>query len=296
MAKISKLDPLLFEKVWGGQKLKQYKNDNALSNLGESWEVSTLSEGSSLIEGQKLSSLCELSYVVKFIDTTKDLSIQVHPNDEYARVHENKSGKTECWFILSAEKDCGIYLGLKDKVTKKEFKNALTNGVNIDQYLNFYKVKPGDFFVVPAGTIHAIGKGVSLCEVQQSSGITYRVWDWNRMGLDGKPRELHIKKALDCIEFSSIFFQNEVKSKFKNLSSINGMQRIYEHKDFSVDYFSYDKETNLEVEIPEKSSIVLFDGHVISNISLTQFDTGFCLDKGLYSLTFSSIARGLIVS
>ena len=197
---ILKLTPYLQEKVWGGHRLKP----DYSTPIGESWEISIHPEGNSTYRDKKLSELVnnkELPYLVKIIDTTDNLSVQVHPGDEYAAKYENSKGKTECWAILDAGENQGIYLGLKVGVTKESFKKALTKGENMSDLLEFYPVKRGDFFYVPAGTPHAIGKDVLLAEVQQSSGITYRVWDWNRVGLDGKPRDLHIDKALDVISF-----------------------------------------------------------------------------------------------
>ncbi|MFG1500909.1 type I phosphomannose isomerase catalytic subunit [Halobacteriovorax sp. XZX-3] len=205
---ILKQIPHLVTTVWGGEKLKKYKDPEGIFEgpLGETWEVSTLENGLSLCEnGQSLEEVLEgkvLTYLIKFIDTSQNLSIQVHPDNEYAHIHEDALGKDECWYILDAEEDAGIYLGLKEGVTKERLQEAIESGENVNDLLNFINVQKGDFFNIPAGSIHAIGEGVTLVEVQQNSGVTYRVWDWNRMGLDGKPRELHVKKAMDVINFN----------------------------------------------------------------------------------------------
>ena len=296
MALLEKLEPLLLEKIWGGQKLKAYKNSLDFKNIGESWEVSTLKEGNSLINGEKLGSICSLNYVVKLIDTSENLSIQVHPKDDYAKINENSKGKTECWLILAAEEGAGIYLGLKEKVTKKEFKNALENGLRIDQYLNFFEVKVGDFFLVPAGTVHAIGKGITLCEVQQSSGITYRLWDWNRLGPDGKARELHIEKALDCMDFSYHNFKENLKNGRKNLYEKAGINRVLEHPDFKLDFFSFSRDELFNLKLSEKSSLILFNGNFQSNIKLAKFETAFSLEGGECNAELKGITQGFVVS
>lgn len=219
---ILKQIPHLVTTVWGGEKLKKYKDPEGSFDgpLGETWEVSTLENGLSLCEnGQSLEEVLEgkvLTYLIKFIDTSKNLSIQVHPDNEYAHIHEDALGKDECWYILDAEDDAGIYLGLKEGVTKDRLQEAIESGENVNELLNFINVQKGDFFNIPAGSIHAIGEGVTLVEVQQNSGVTYRVWDWNRMGLDGKPRELHVKKAMDVINFKPS--SNELEHfQYKNL-------------------------------------------------------------------------------
>ncbi|MFG1593326.1 type I phosphomannose isomerase catalytic subunit [Halobacteriovorax sp. CON-3] len=219
---ILKQIPHLVTTVWGGEKLKKYKDPEGSFDgpLGETWEVSTLENGLSLCEnGQSLEEVLEgkvLTYLIKFIDTSKNLSIQVHPDNEYAHIHEDALGKDECWYILDADDDAGIYLGLKEGVTKDRLQEAIERGENVNELLNFINVQKGDFFNIPAGSIHAIGEGVTLVEVQQNSGVTYRVWDWNRMGLDGKPRELHVKKAMDVINFKPS--ANELEHfQYKNL-------------------------------------------------------------------------------
>lgn len=269
--KIDKVQPHLTFKVWGGEKLWQYKSPKNQGEvqpeepLGETWEVSRHSDGTSLTsEGEKLSELyseAELPYLIKFIDTGANLSIQVHPDDDYASVHENDSGKTECWLIMDSQPGAGIYLGLKSGVDKEKLKAAIDKGESVNELLNFYEVKAGDFFFVPAGSIHAIGEGVTLAEIQQSSGITYRVWDWNRMGTDGKPRELHIQKALDVINFDS---KLNTKEYFKYIpeSFKHPEIRLVEHDDFTVTFFSA-KETELEIDLDKRvNSLVVLEGEI----------------------------------
>ena len=232
--KILKLTPYADEKVWGGEQLKKLKNIQSNSPIGETLEISTLPGQNSTFHQRLLSDIVgELQFILKLIETTDNLSIQVHPDDAYAKVNEGSKGKSECWLILKAEKGAGIYLGFKPGVTQDSFEKAIAKGDAVNDLLNFYEVKAGDFFYVPAKTIHAIGKGVLLAEVQQSCGVTYRVWDWNRVGLDGKPRELHLQEALDVIEFDE-FKNRESTFEVKNdVLSVNGVTRLISHPDFN---------------------------------------------------------------
>ena len=243
MTELIKLKPFVVSKIWGGEKLARMKNithDPSEQRIGETWEASLLKEGPSFDEsGTPLSEIIgpdSFDYLVKYIDTSDDLSIQVHPGDEYARLHENSLGKTECWFILAAVEGCGIYLGLKEGVDKLTLEQALRDKEDISQLLNFIPVKKGDFFFVPAGTIHAIGRGITLAEVQQSSGITYRVWDWNRVDDQGQSRELHVKKALDVINFSQD--KNSISNfQAHSIQKNESVKTLIEHRDFNLDYF-----------------------------------------------------------
>ncbi len=196
---LMKIEPLLVEKPWGGTWLgRQYGSPKT---IGEAWLLSSLKEGQSKVDGQPLSEVVgQLKFIVKIIDAAEPLSVQVHPNDEWAAKLENSRGKTECWLILDAKPGAGVYMGLADGVGGEEFADALAAGRPVEKLVQFYPVKRGDFITVPAGTIHAIGGGVTLLEVQQSSGITYRLWDWDRPG-----REMHIDKGLQVASFGKNF-------------------------------------------------------------------------------------------
>ena len=134
--------------------------------------------------------------LVKLIDAEKDLSVQVHPDNDYARKHENDSGKTEMWYVISADIGSELIYGFKEELTKEEFRQAIEDNTLMDK-VNRVPVRQGDVFFIKPGTLHAIGKGILIAEIQQSSNVTYRVYDYGRLGADGKPRELHIEKALD---------------------------------------------------------------------------------------------------
>lgn len=197
--------------IWGGTKLKTMYGKNG-DRVAESWEVSVHPDGASECDGGTLLSYLEkvgtavdklgskLPVLIKFIDAASNLSVQVHPNDEYARINENDNGKTEMWYIIDAEKGAGIYCGFKRDTDKEEFLRKTAEGT-VEELLNFIPVKKGDCFLIKAGTVHAICSGCVICEVQQSSNVTYRVYDYNRKGADGKPRELHVNKAVDVINF-----------------------------------------------------------------------------------------------
>jgi len=255
MEPLLKLSPSLQATVWGSNRWGN-------GPIGESWVVSCHPKGPSLVDGVSLRDLIEerhLPFLVKFIDTLDNLSVQVHPNDDFAKKYENSLGKTECWIILAAQEGSGIYLGLKENVTEKEFKEALEVGADMSSFLNFHPVSKGDFYFVPAGTPHAIGKNVFLVEVQQSSGITYRVWDWNRVGLDGKPRELHIEKALKVIDF-----KKNSSYKKEKIFDHSGESLLVEHDCFSLKLINLKKnqETEVNLRYNRVGGLICLEGHV----------------------------------
>lgn len=266
-----KVRPFLTFKVWGGSKLLGLRglNTNENSNpLGETWEVSIHPDGESTVEsGQKLSNLIEkerLPYLIKFIDTSDNLSVQVHPGQEYARKVENDNGKNECWIILDAEEGSGIYLGFKEGVTEDLFNSYILENKDVDSLLNFYPVKRGDFFFIPAGSVHAIGKNITLCEVQRSSGVTYRIWDWNRLD-NGKPRELHLKKAFDVLEFDSKKNKKEF-FQFKEDIFANESIDLTEDDLFKVKSAHLEVNQSLKVSPSERlTSVVVLKGRVKIN-------------------------------
>jgi mannose-6-phosphate isomerase len=233
------LGPTVVRKIWGGQnleKLKALPTGGSELPVGETWEISVHPEGPSFVGDNTLSLMSheELPYLVKLIDTGEELSVQVHPDDQYAKLHENSSGKSECWVILKADPGAGIYLGFKQSVTKESFAQGIKNKENMSEYLNFYEVSPGDFFYVPAKTIHAIGSGITLAEVQQSSGITYRAWDWNRVDANGVTRELHIDKTLAVANFAPAANAPEYFRMKKNLFDIPGKKELITHETFKL--------------------------------------------------------------
>ena len=209
--KIEKLLPACKSIIWGGEKLKKYYGkETDASPLAETWELSLHKDGqSTLLDGTPLSvAATEADFgvncqgfpffpvLVKLIDANAKLSVQVHPEDEYALANENSLGKTEMWYIADADEGAGIYLGFKEDIDRDPFERAIKDKTLCD-YLQFIPVKAGECYFIPAGTIHAICEGCLICEIQQNSNITYRVYDYGRVGADGKERELHVEKALD---------------------------------------------------------------------------------------------------
>lgn len=221
--------PLLFEPnlhtvVWGGNQLRTYKGLEPTDEpIGESWEVSAVPSSTSVIsngewKGRDLTSVIsehpeeilgrsvnnkyhgQLPLLVKFIDAKRDLSIQVHPNDEMAQREHGKMGKSEMWYIIKAEEGAHLYAGFKQEITPHEYQKRVEDG-SITEVLADHKVKSGDVFYLPAGRVHAICGGIMLAEVQQSSDVTYRIYDYNRPGLDGKPRELHTELAAKALDY-----------------------------------------------------------------------------------------------
>lgn len=216
---IFKLKPVFKDYIWGGQRLKDdFGFESEYDKVAEGWMLSCHKDGKNLIEGgeydgQSLDEVIEIlgkekvtgkrsldfpyfPVLIKLIDAKDNLSIQVHPDNEYAKRVENEFGKTEIWYVLDAADDARLIYGFKEKITSEEFRNAIENNT-LMEVLNSVKVKKGDLFFIEAGTVHAIGKGTLIAEIQQNSNSTYRVYDYGRLGADGKPRELHIQKAVD---------------------------------------------------------------------------------------------------
>lgn len=214
-----KLQPVFKEIVWGGNRLKNdygFKSD--LNNIAEAWMLCARKDGDNTVVngeysgmsftelvkanpqllGKKGASYEEFPLLIKFIDAKSDLSVQVHPDDEYAKLHENSYGKTEAWYILDCDEGAQLIYGFNKELTSDEFKKSIEDNTFLD-YVNKVNVKKGDVFFINAGTLHAIGGGILLAEVQQNCNTTYRVYDYGRL-VDGKPRELHIEKAIDVTD------------------------------------------------------------------------------------------------
>lgn len=260
MKKIYELIPPLKEYIWAGENLKKYKKTE-LGKISESWELSFLKgDETKLIYDNQEITISEFiekeeikkyinpklkNLLVKLIDSSQSLSIQVHPSDEYALKYENSLGKTEMWIILEAEKDSYINLGFNKDVSKSDFPELIKDD-SILKCLNKIYVKPGDVYLIKPGTIHAIGKGITLLEIQESSKLTYRVYDFNRVDNSGNKRELHVDKAMDVLNFSRL----EVKN-------------LKEEKEIKTEYFVVKGDLvneEKEVEISKASIITVIDG------------------------------------
>lgn len=251
-----KFVPVYQTKIWGGRNLEVFFGRNLPDGqIGESWDISTHSDGMSIVvepeylAGYSLKKLCQLypneilassnpyfPLLVKLIDANETLSVQVHPDNDYARTHENgESGKYEMWYILEAKPDAQIIYGCKPGTTKEQFTSALKEGVVTD-YLNVKPVKAGDCFYVPAGVIHALGAGILVAEIQQNSNTVYRVYDWDRVDDQGNSRPLHIQQALKVIDFG---FQLET-AVVKNMS--NAGEVLVKNEFFTVEKLVIEKE------------------------------------------------------
>ena len=212
-----RLSPAFKDYLWGGTRLKtEYNKQSSLPIVAESWELSVHPDGASTVADGEWQGLTFAEYVdksgkavlgtnaaafdrfpilIKFIDAKQNLSVQVHPDDAYALKNEGEYGKTEVWYILDCEEGAGIYYGFSRDVTKEECAAAIREG-RLTELLQWVPVKRGEAYLIPAGTVHAIGAGCLICEIQQNSNITYRVYDYDRRDKDGNPRQLHVEKAL----------------------------------------------------------------------------------------------------
>jgi mannose-6-phosphate isomerase len=256
-----KFKPILKEKIWGGQNLKSTLNKKipATKNIGESWEISSVEDNISIVEngflkGNALNELIEIymgdlvgdrvfeqfglefPLLIKFIDANDVLSIQVHPDDKLALQRHNSNGKTELWYIVSAEKNAELISGFNHEMDKDHYLQHLTKN-EISEILNHEKVKTGDIFFIPAGRVHAIGAGIVLAEIQQSSDVTYRIYDWNRKDDKGNYRELHTEEALDAIDFK---VYDDYKTKYNSIK--NQTSKILTNKYFETSILEFDQD------------------------------------------------------
>lgn len=186
------LQPILKDYLWGGTRLREeygFTTDKAIA--AEAWMLSSHKDGCNIKE--------EVPILIKLIDARDKLSVQVHPDDDYAWRVEGEPGKTEMWYIVDHEPGAQLIYGFKRELTKQEFERRIRDNT-LDEVMNYVPVHKGDIFFIPAGTLHAIGAGILIAEIQQNSNTTYRVSDYGRLGADGKPRQLHIDKALDVTE------------------------------------------------------------------------------------------------
>ena len=222
-----KFNPILKQTLWGGEKITSFKSlQDERTEVGESWEISDVESNESVVangpdKGLTLTEMVwkykeelvgEANYarfgnkfplLIKFIDAKQDLSIQVHPNDELAKKRHNSFGKTEMWYVIDADKGAKLRSGFSQEITPKEYKERVYNNT-ITDVLQEYEIHKGDVFFLPAGRIHSIGAGAFIAEIQQTSDITYRIYDFNRKDANGKPRELHTDLAKEAINYEML--------------------------------------------------------------------------------------------
>ncbi|CAG2533279.1 mannose-6-phosphate isomerase [Maribacter dokdonensis] len=269
-----KFKPILKERLWGGTKLKEVFGKPIESDItGESWELSTVPGDISVVangslEGKSLQELIdsngeellgksvverfgkEFPILIKFIDAKQDLSIQLHPNDALAKERHNSFGKTEMWYIMDADPKAELIVGFNKDVTKEEYAESVANDTLLD-LLNYEQVEEGDTFFINTGKIHAIGAGVMLAEIQQTSDVTYRVFDFNRKDKDGNLRELHTDLALDAVDY-------EKKDDFKVSYSQekNEVNTMVDCPYFKTNFIELTE--NLELDTVNRDSFTIF--------------------------------------
>ena len=209
MQKIYRLTPATKDNIWGGNKLRAYGKESEKDRIAESWELSFTCGGEARIDdgremteafqretwGTSAEKFHAFPVLTKFIDAKDKLSVQVHPSDEYALKNEGQFGKTEMWYVVEADEGAGLYMGLERECGADEFAAAVSDG-SVEKLLSFKEVKRGDVYFIPSGTIHAIGEGVVIFEIQQNSTLTYRLYDYMRRDKEGNLRELHVDKAM----------------------------------------------------------------------------------------------------
>ena len=271
-----KFEPLLKSTIWGGNKIVAFKHlDVKQEKVGESWEISGVPGNESIVadgemKGKKLNEVVaelkdsflgtenykrfgnEFPLLIKFIDANTDLSIQVHPNDEIAQKQGKDHGKTEMWYALPSELDAKLYNGLKMQITPEQYKEMVENDTITDA-LALYNVKEDDCFFIPAGRIHAIGTGCFVAEIQQTSDVTYRIYDFKRKDKDGNYRQLHTKEAAECIDYTVLpdYRQNYTPAKNQGVSMVQ------------CPYFNtavYDLDEPMTLDYSELDSFVILIG------------------------------------
>ncbi len=291
-----KFKPIFKDKIWGGQKIKSElgMDFGYLPNCGEVWVISGVEGNPSVVEngfftGNELNELVEIfmgdlvgdkiyekfgdefPLLIKFIDTNDWLSIQVHPDDQLAAKRNIGKGKTEMWYILGADKDAELISGFNQKTDKNTYVEHLENKT-LKEILNYEKVEKGDVFFMPAGRVHAIGPGILLTEIQQTSDTTYRIYDWDRFDAAGMQRELHINDALDAIDFN---FYKEYKTKYS--TTLNHTSSIVDDPKFTTNIIELDQ--ILRKDFEELDSFVIYIG-VEGMTTINWFDDQVTLKPG----------------
>jgi len=275
--------PILKDRIWGGIKLKTYLNKPITTEItGESWEISTVENDVSVIangffKGKSLNELInefpdavlgtkvhkqfgkQFPLLFKYLDARKDLSIQVHPNDALAKRRHNSFGKTEMWYVMQADDDARLIVGFKEKSSPEEYLKSLENKTIID-ILDTKKVKKGDVFFLETGTVHAIGAGTVIAEIQQTSDITYRIYDFDRVDANGNARELHVDLALDAINYNIV--------------------------DAQKNYYKVENEANVMVDCPYfTTNFIPLDGAMKFNKNKESFSVYMCVE-GSFELLY----------
>ena len=307
-----KLTPAYKDYIWGGEKLRTiYDKKTDISPVAESWELSCHKDGYSVIcggeyDGKTLDEYIrenpavlgtsvkgnELPILVKFIDAADNLSVQVHPSDEQAMAWEGQNGKTEMWYVITAEQNAHITYGVCQDITKEELTDAIKEK-RVEKLLNTIPSKKGDVFFVEAGTIHAIGKGNLICEIQQNSNVTYRLYDYGRVGKDGKERELHIEKGVQAA--------NCKKTPLAEITILDAETKVIgKSKYFVVTEIKLNGERNFTADEKTYHGLVVIEGELTINgndfcINMKAGECGF-VPAGLGEYMLRGSAKILLVA
>lgn len=295
-----KLIPATKDIIWGGRRLiDSYHKRGDAERLAESWELTVRPDGMSVVANGEYAERTLGEFIdaagadvigkgydgdrfpllIKLIDARDRLSIQVHPSDEYSQRNENEYGKTEMWYIVEADEGAELVFGLSSDYTPEGFKAALDEG-RVEDMLRRVRVRAGEVYFIPSGLVHAIGAGILICEIQQNSNVTYRVYDYNRPGADGKPRELHVEKALDVIvnytpaEIEALRFSRGVKPRDDSSALLAACDK------FSVTRYDIsgkvavdaDKTSFVSLTFTDGDGVIVFDG---CEYEFTKGDTYF---------------------
>ncbi len=278
---------------WGGERLKEYGKSSA-DIMAESWELSVHKDGISIVDNgnykgmdlkeylknnsEVLGSKRDLNIMIKYIDARSSLSIQVHPDDEYALIVEQDLGKTEMWYIMESLEGSYIYYGVNREVSTDELRERIENNT-ILEVLNKVETKKGDYFLIEAGTIHAIGAGNIICEIQQNSNLTYRLYDFNRRDKFGNLRELHIDKALDVVK-------TVPSIKYERDAEMSNDHVICSCEYFEVEHYTSEKELVLTAEADYQVINFLAGEGMIGDLPYKKGDTFLVpANYGSYKIT-----------
>ena len=268
--------------IWGGTRLRtEYHQQSDADPLAESWMLSAHPDGPSAIVNGEYAGLALPDYfniagrgamgtdcdrfpgfpvLIKLIDAKNKLSIQVHPDDAYARAHGEPFGKTEMWYVVGCEPGASLYYGFSHAVSKDEFRSRIENNT-LEEVLNRVEVHPGDVFFISAGTLHAIGAGILIAEIQQSSNLTYRIYDYGRHGKDGKPRELHIPQALDVTRLVPPDRSASPQGKWESFTG--GSRLLLSSCDIFTVYEMKITETTMTADAASFHSLVCLEGDAL---------------------------------
>ena len=315
-----KFRPILKTVVWGGEKIAPFKGiETEQHNIGESWELSGVKGNESVVSegelaGRTITDLIDeykgalvggkvyaengnvFPLLIKFIDAKSDLSIQVHPDDKLAAERHNSKGKTEMWYVVQADEGAHLMAGMSRQTNPQEYEAKVKDNT-VTEVLKDYKVKEGDTFFIPAGRVHSIGKGCFIAEIQQTSDITYRIYDFGRLGLDGKPRELHTELAKDAIDYTVL---DDYRTHYSEVE--NSENTLVSCKYFTTSLFDLSEPVSKDIASLDSFLIVICidgngtitDGHG-NGISIRKGET-VLLPADSLSATFTPDGRMKLLS